>query len=107
MNGFVSVMVMTALISGCAVAQDQEVINSLHSETDSALTLDPSSVFWCDSRVIQVEQDRMGEVIPKSRARVRTRWTKDYLYFLFECPYEELYLKPDPKTEEETNKLWN
>jgi hypothetical protein len=28
------------------------------------------------------------------------------LYFLFICPYEQLNLKPDPKTETETNELW-
>jgi len=28
------------------------------------------------------------------------------LYLLFTCPYEVLYLKPDPDTFRETNKLW-
>src|SRR5262249_49787435 len=76
------------------------------ADKDVALNLDPTSAFWRESRVIHVQQDRMGKITPKFRAEVRTRWTKDNLYFLFECPYEELYLKPDPKTKEETNKLW-
>jgi DUF1365 family protein len=29
------------------------------------------------------------------------------LYLLFACPYEGLYLKPDPNTKQETNELWN
>jgi len=107
MNGFASFVLMTALFTGLAFAKDQEAIESLQAEKDTALTLDPSSAFWRESRVIQVEQDRMGKVIPRFRAEVRTRWTKDNLYFLFSCPYEELYLKPDPKTKEETNELWN
>ena len=36
-----------------------------------------------------------------------TRWTRQNLYFLFVCPYEELNLKPDPKPSVETNELWN
>jgi hypothetical protein len=35
--------------------------------------------------------------MPKYRTEVRSRWTKDSLYLLYVCPYEELYLKPDPK----------
>jgi len=35
------------------------------------------------------------------------RWTRDNLYFLFICPYDELYLKPAPTTNQETNELWN
>ena len=41
------------------------------------------------------------------RTEVRTRWTKNNLYFLFVCPYEELHLKPAPNTQKETNELWN
>ena len=26
---------------------------------------------------------------------------------MFSCPYEELYLKPEPVTDKETNKLWD
>jgi Carbohydrate family 9 binding domain-like len=107
MNGLASLFVMTALLSGLALAQDHGTIESVQAEKDAALTLDPSSAFWRGSQLIHVEQDRMGKVIPQSRAEVRTRWTKNNLYFLFACPYEELYLKPDPKTKEETNKLWD
>ena len=38
--------------------------------------------------------------------QVRSRWTARNLYFLFTCPYVQLFLKPDPKTEIETNQLW-
>jgi hypothetical protein len=37
---------------------------------------------------------------------IRSRWTREHLYFLFICPYEELYLKPNPSATTETNLLW-
>ena len=38
---------------------------------------------------------------------MRTRWTKNNIYFLFVCPYQQLYLKPSPTPQQETNQLWN
>src|SRR5215475_8341731 len=119
MNGFASFVVLTTLLSALALAnekthdkdkdnnKDVGTIESIHADQDVALTLDPSSAFWRESSVVNVEQDRYGKVVSRFRAEVRTRWTKDNLYFLFNCPYEELYLKPQPKIKEETNELWN
>lgn len=107
MNGFASLVVLTTLLSGLAFARDQNGIETVQAEKDVALTVDPLSAFWSHSRAIHVEHDRMGKVTQKFRVEVRTRWTKDNLYFLFVCPYHELYLKPDPKTKEETYELWN
>jgi len=47
-----------------------------------------------------------GDLTPGHRTEIRSRWTDRNLYFLFVCPYEQLYLKPDPKTNTETNELW-
>ena len=44
---------------------------------------------------------------PGHRTEIRSRWTKDNLYFLFVCPYQALYLKDNPSTTTETNKLWD
>ena len=44
--------------------------------------------------------------MPGHRTEIRSRWTGRNLYFLFTCPYEQLNLKPEPKTETETNQLW-
>jgi hypothetical protein len=54
-----------------------------------------------------MEKDNFGKSVPRYRTTVYTRWTKDNLYFLFVCPYEELHLKPSPNTQKETNELWN
>jgi len=53
-----------------------------------------------------MDSDPHGKADPKYRTEIRTRWTGKYLYFLFICPYEELYLKPDPSRATETNELW-
>jgi hypothetical protein len=45
--------------------------------------------------------------VPRYRTEVRTRWTKNNIYFLFVCPYQQLYLKPSPTPQQETNQLWN
>ena len=38
---------------------------------------------------------------------VRSRWSSEYLYLLYTCPYDELNLKPDPTPAAETPRLWN
>src|SRR3989454_3333934 len=43
----------------------------------------------------------------RARTEVRTGWTAQNLYFLFVCPYEQLNLRPNPKTSTETYGLWN
>jgi hypothetical protein len=45
--------------------------------------------------------------LPGYRTEIRSRWTAKNLYFLFSCPYEELFLRPSPSTITETYKLWN
>ena len=56
---------------------------------------------------IFAENDSHGKLVPGHRTEIRSRWTKDNLYVLFVCPYQDLYLKPDPTTAVETNHLWN
>ena len=84
-----------------------DVIVSTHSARDAALTADPNSAFWKAAPVIVAADDTMGNAVAGHRTEIRSRWTGDNLYFLFRCPYEELYPKPDPVTDKETNKLWN
>lgn len=65
------------------------------------------SSFWRDAPAITMDRDTYGKEVPKYRSTVLSRWTKQNLYFLFVCPYVRLYLKPDPRTDIETNQLWN
>ncbi len=98
-------MVLLAAIP--ALAADTPTIESTRATEDVHLTLDPSAPFWKSTKAVFVDKDRFGKPVHGYRTEVRTRWTKDNLYFLFICPYEELNLKPTPNTHEETNELWN
>jgi len=53
------------------------------------------------------ENGPRGEAVPGHRTDIRSRWTKDNIYFLFICPYEQLHLRPNPSQTKETNQLWD
>jgi len=107
MNGLVKVLVVSALLVTSAFAENKAVVEAVRAHADVALTDDPASSFWTAARPAYLEKDIQGKSVPQFRTEVRTRWTKDNLYFLFICPYDELYLKPSPDTQQETNQLWN
>jgi hypothetical protein len=94
------------LAIGCA-GQAKPTIDSLHAQRDVKLTTNPASPFWRAAQPIQAETDKGGHVLPEYRTEIRTRWAGKNIYFLFICPYKDLYLKPDPNTAHETNELWN
>ncbi len=107
MIGFARAFVVVLL--GCVptLAADQAVFEVTFARQDVPLELDPAAPFWSSSRPITMEKDRFGTAVPQYRTEVRSRWTKGNLYFLFICPYEQLHLKPEPNTSQETNELWN
>jgi len=107
MIGFVKALVIVLIGLVPALGADPAVVKSTYAKENVPLQLDPASPFWSAALSISMEQDSFGKVVPRYRTEVRTRWTKDNLYFLFICPYEQLHLKPDPKTHQETNELWN
>ena len=107
MNCFVKTLLMLLLSSSIAAAADQAVIESIHAAQDVSLDLDPTSPFWRGSSPVYIENDPLGKVVPRYRTEVRTRWTRNNIYFLFVCPYQQLYLKPSPTPQQETNQLWN
>jgi Carbohydrate family 9 binding domain-like len=106
MNGFAKT-VLLLLFAGQALPADHAIIASVQSKQDVGLTLDPASQFWHVSSPVYMEKDIFGKAVPRFRTEVRTRWTKNNIYFLFICPYEQLYLKPSPTPQQETNQLWN
>jgi hypothetical protein len=105
MNDFLRILLVIAC-SSFAFAGDQTV-QSTWAESDPRLDTNPTSSFWRGSHPIYMDADAHGKRDPKYRTEIRTRWTKQNLYFLFVCPYEELNLKPNPNTSAETNELWN
>jgi hypothetical protein len=106
MNGFLRTLIFViAAVSWVQAAEPG--IKSTWAEADSPLDTNPSSSFWSGAVPVFMDGDSYGHRNPKYRTEVRTRWTRQSLYFLFICPYEELSLKPNPRTSTETNELWN
>ena len=83
------------------------VVLSRHATADFALTADPDAAPWKGVKGIFMENGPKGDAFPDHRTEVRSRWTRDNVYFLFVCPYETLHLKPNPNIKNETNKLWD
>lgn len=94
------------MTSGQSVGDEAKTIKSFHVLSDFALTADPQSMQWKDVKGVIAERGPLGNVTPGHRTEIRSRWTGQNLYFLFICSYEQLYLKPNPTTTAETNKLW-
>lgn len=96
-------------VTGAVHAQDASsmTFKSVYAVQDVPLETNPHSNFWREAMPVYLEADSHGKPLLRYRTEVRSRWTKDSLYLLYICPYEELYLKSDPNTREETNYLWN
>jgi len=106
MNNLFRVLLVLISCSGSIFAADG-VIQSRWADSDPRLDTNPMSSFWRGSEPIYMESNALGKAEPKYRTEIRTRWTKQNLYLLFVCPYEELNLTPNPNTLAETNELWN
>ena len=91
---------------GNAAAQESGVFLSYQAAADQEPTADPDSAFWKGIPGVFMENSVLGGQVSGYRAEVRSRWTKDHIYFLFIGPYEFLTLKSDPDMQNETYKLW-
>ena len=99
---------MVLAATACAAAgSGVEVAISTQASKDVTIDSNPDSLFWKQATPIFAERDKLGKELPGYRTAIRSRWTRTYIYFLFTCPYEQLFLKPDPVTKTETNQLWN
>jgi hypothetical protein len=76
-------------------------------DRESPPDTDPESSFWSGASRVIAESDFYGNPIAAHRTEIFLRWTKENLYLLFVCPYQELNLKPNPNLNEETYELWN
>ncbi len=86
---------------------DRSTFRSAYATGDVALDTDPRSAFWQGAPSVYAEVDSWDKTMPAYRTQVWSRWTKNNLYLLFACPYEELYLNPSPLAAQETYGLWN
>jgi len=101
------VALISLVILCLSMAHASSRIESRRALHDVSADTDPNSSFWRGVPALFADRDRNGDKVTGYRMEVRSRWTPDNLYFLFICPYAQLYLKPDPKTDVETNELWH
>jgi Carbohydrate family 9 binding domain-like len=101
------VIFFVALMLSSVFPADNKVATTTEAKEDVALDTNPASTFWSETVPIYADRDKYDQVLPGYRTEIRSRWTAQNLYFLFSCPYERLFLRPDPRTTAETNKLWN
>jgi hypothetical protein len=90
-----------------ALADGPGVLISHYWKADFELSADPNAKPWKNVAGVFAENGPKGDPTPGHRTEIRSRWTNQNLYLLFICPYEELYLHPNPSTTTETNKLWD
>jgi len=83
------------------------VIVSTRAAEDWVPSADPEASQWKGIAGITAENDFYGKPAHLGTTVIRSRWTDGNLYLLYVCPFRELYLKPDPDTGRETNKLWD
>ncbi len=107
MTGFVRLALATALASsGTLAIGEDNVATSVRAPADTAPDADPGSPFWKGIPAVIADRDQFGNPVPGHRTEIRSRWTGENLYLLFVCPYQQLYLKPNPDTKHETYGLW-
>ena len=99
-------LVLAVMLSN-AFAADNKVASSTEATEDLAIDTNPATTFWSQAVPIYTDRDKNDHILSGYRTEIRSRWTEKNLYFLFSCPYEELFLHPNASTTTETNKLWN
>ena len=90
-----------------SLAQDKPVFLSYQSPNDETPAADTSSPFWNSITGVMIDKSVLGPEMPQFRAEVRSRWTASNIYFLFIGQYQQLTLKPNPDTTNETYHLWD
>lgn len=103
-----AVVWMVLIIHASTLAgSDRPTAYAIQASADAPLQTDPVSDFWSAAAPVYLEKDMQGQLVKSFRTEVRIRWTRNNLYFLFNCPYDQLNVKPSPTTAQETNQLWN
>jgi hypothetical protein len=98
--------ILLFLCASLSPAQDKSLFQSYYAEKSVEPSADPNSAFWKGIQGVFIDKSVLGPEMPQSRAEVRSRWTREYVYFLFIGPYQKLTLKPNPDTVNETYRLW-
>ena len=87
--------------------QTPVTMTSSRAGRDFDLTANPQAPEWRTAPRVEIGTDYFGKAIAGAPTTVRSRWTDKHLYLLYECPYDELNLRPNPNPAAETPQLWN
>ena len=68
------------------------VLESAYAKRDFALTTDPYRAEWSKAPRVIADRDYLSHAIAGKPLEIRSRWTKENLYLLYICPYDELNL---------------
>jgi hypothetical protein len=98
------ILALIAMTAGFALAA--EPLEVKFAAKDVAPAADPGSSFWKGVAPVLATKNNLGKDLPTNRTEIRLRWTEKNLYVLMSCPYEELFVLPNPSVKTETNKLW-
>ena len=101
MRAFPLLVLATSLL-----AESSARIQAPRAKADFEPTANPDAQHWKRVKPIKADIDPFGKPAGPNTFQFRVAWTPEHVYFLFECPYEKLNLKPNPSTTTETNKLW-
>lgn len=82
-------------------------LNSSFSDQDFPLSADPDAPQWRKIAAVTVSKNPFGDTTKLGDTQIRSRWTKDSLYLLYACPFDQLNLKSDPVLDRDTPQLWN
>jgi hypothetical protein len=83
------------------------VFESAFADREFDLSADPSRPEWVAAPRVVAGKRYDGTLVEGAPMEVRSRWTRDHLYLLYSCPYDQLHVKPDPTPAAETPRLWN
>jgi hypothetical protein len=105
MQQLIALMLLAAFPA--VLTNESSVLSSTFAAGDVRLDTNPNSEIWANAPRVTVDRDYFGDPIPGPPTEFRSRWTKEHLYLLSICPYDEVNLKPEPDTAAETPRLWN
>lgn len=106
MKSFLLLNAMILTSMNTVQAATLRTFESVRATHDVAVNTNPRSAFWRGAKPIYLERNSLGQAVLDLRTEVLSRWTRDNLYFLFICPYQQLNLNPNPHPTTETDKLW-
>jgi Carbohydrate family 9 binding domain-like len=102
----ICLLLLCALAIGAKPRNSDDVAYSTRADSDVKVDTDSASPFWRDARPVSAQVDSQGWLQREYRTQVRSRWTRNNIYFLFICSYKHLYLNPKPDAAHETYELW-